>query len=90
MFDDNALLTLGIMANTYKSVLSSAEELLIIEDVKAIIRAELKARAIETNRVNKELDLIAHDYCGYCDAGIAEQHNHESDYDKHAMDDVVD
>ena len=62
VFDDNALLTLGIMANTYKSVLSSAEELLIIEDIRAIIRAELKARAIETNRVNRELDLIARDY----------------------------
>jgi len=61
-FDDNALLTLGIMANTYKSVLSSAEELSIIEDIRAIIRAELKARAVETNRVNRELDLIAKDY----------------------------
>jgi hypothetical protein len=62
MFDTNSLYTLGLMANTYSNVLNSPEELEVIDKIRASIRAELKLRSDEINRLEKEIDLISKDY----------------------------
>ena len=62
MFDTNSLYTLGLMANTYSNVLNSPEELEVIDKIRASIRAELKSRSDEINRLEREIDLISKDY----------------------------
>jgi len=62
MFDTDSLYTLGLMANTYKNVLNSPEELEVVDKIRASIRAELISRSNEVNRLEKEIDLINEDY----------------------------
>ena len=62
MFDTDSLLTLGIMANTYKNILSTPEEFKVIEKIKETIRTEILLRIREENRIHEELELIAQDY----------------------------
>jgi hypothetical protein len=53
MFDTDSLLTLGIMANTYKNILSTQEEFKVIEKIKETIRTEIVLRI-------KDLSLHQH------------------------------
>jgi len=62
MFDTDSLLTLGIMASTYKNILSTPEEVKVIEKIKEKIRTEIVLRVREENRIHEELELIAQDY----------------------------